>query len=132
MTSPNPRLQRTRWRAPLSRKPLGGLVAITLALIAPACRNEAAADPPNPDRVLTPSPYRAAVVKGYEGHIELAFERAAFVPCGSTEAWWLGEPEDPSIRSRLTALQAGARQGSNGTGVRLFFRGHGRVAGPGH
>jgi hypothetical protein len=124
---PNPRLQRTRLRAPLSRKPLGvpRLAAWCVVVAAGACGRSIPADLPGTEGLLTPARY--GPIQTYEGYWSVGFEQNSFNPCGSSEDWcvWSEADQAPVVRRRLNEVggQALFDQASRPSRFYLHLRG---------
>ncbi len=136
---PDTRVQRTRLRSPLTRRPLGGVklpcVGLTSALIGAlfiiGCGRAAPLDPPSAELVLTPPPYRLPVETGtYVGHIVLGFEVRAFRPCGAEELWWV--ESDSATAKRIRALVGPGAFNVQAAPTSLFLKAKASLYGNGH
>jgi hypothetical protein len=107
------------------------LLCLGLSLHGASCARLPEAPEP-PQRAEIPRGFRREATTKYAGFWTVGFETSAFVPCGSSETWWLSATNESTLPEQLKAL-AGREVFSSRRNVHLvYLEAIGRLSEPGH
>ena len=114
----------------VSRSRCSALTALPLLLAAGCSRLPAAPDAPESFRASGGITRQAPAT--YKGFWTLNFEGSSFVPCGSSERWWLGASRESTLRAQLKAVAGEGFLVEHGHPQPVYIEVRGRVSEPGH